>query len=64
VSAGADWISLAAYARLYGVHRNTVHKWLEAGLLVTYRVGHVIRVKDAPPLHSTPKGQFQQKPRQ
>lgn len=44
------WLSISDYARRYAVHRNTVRKWLAAGLLVTYRLEHVIRVQDAPPL--------------
>lgn len=44
------WLSISDYARRYAVHRNTVRKWLDAGLLTSYRLHHVIRVQDAPPL--------------
>lgn len=44
------WVSIKDYAAIYGVHRKTVHKWLDAGLLDTYRVGRCIRVKHQLPL--------------
>lgn len=47
-------MSISAYARAYGVDRSTVYKWLDAGLLVTYRVGRLIRVKHQPPLPENP----------
>lgn len=50
-----DWLSITAYARIYGVHRNTVQKWLSSHLLVCYRVGRVIRIKDQPPLEKPTK---------
>lgn len=43
------WLSITDYAQTYGVERKTVYKWLEAGLLITYRVGRLIRVKHQPP---------------
>lgn len=44
-----DWLSISAYARAYGIDRRTVYKWLEARLLITYRVGTLTRIKDQPP---------------
>lgn len=48
------WLSITQYAARYNVHRNTVRKWLDGGLLVTYRLEHVIRIQDAPPLGAAP----------
>lgn len=45
----AEWLSIPDYASRYGVHRQTVRKWLAAGLLTVYQVGKVIRVKHQPP---------------
>ena len=49
------WLSVSAYARTYGIDRSTVYKWLADGLLITYRVGRLIRVKDQRPLASKPE---------
>lgn len=43
------WLSISAYSRLYQVDRKTVRKWLDAGLLKTFRVHSVIRVANTPP---------------
>jgi hypothetical protein len=43
------WISISAYALLYGVSRTTVYKWLHADLLETWSVNHLIRVRNRPP---------------
>lgn len=43
------WISITLYSQKHGVDRKTVHKWLAAGLVESYRVQRLIRVKDAPP---------------
>ena len=43
------WLSISAYARVWGIDRATVYKWLAAGLLDHYRVGRCIRVKDQQP---------------
>jgi excisionase family DNA binding protein len=43
------WVSISGYARIYGVDRSTVYKWLEAGILDAYRVGRCIRLKNQPP---------------
>ena len=45
----AVWVSLSTYARIYGVHRNTVAKWVKLELLECYRLGHTVRVKHEPP---------------
>jgi excisionase family DNA binding protein len=44
------WVSISQYARLYGIDRRTVYKWLDAGLLTVYRVDRVVRIKALPPL--------------
>lgn len=46
-----DWLSISAYARAYGIDRGTVYKFLEANLLIYYRVERLIRIKDQPPQH-------------
>ena len=43
------WLRISDYARFYGVSRKTVYKWIESGLLETYRVGLTIRVRHQPP---------------
>jgi excisionase family DNA binding protein len=43
------WVSITQYAHTYGISRSTVYKWLDAHLLITYRKGRVLRIKDAPP---------------
>lgn len=43
------WLTIKAYARYYGVDRGTVYKWLRCGLLTTFRVGRLVRVKHEPP---------------
>jgi excisionase family DNA binding protein len=44
-----DWVSVTTYARIYGVDRATVYKWLREKLLDTYRVGRVLRVRNLEP---------------
>jgi excisionase family DNA binding protein len=44
-----EWLSVKEYAAIYRVTRPTVYKWLSCGLLTTFRVGRVVRVKNAPP---------------
>lgn len=48
------WLTIKAYARFYAVDRGTVYKWLRSGLLTTFRVGRVVRVKHQPPKDSPP----------
>lgn len=45
----AEWVSISAYARIHQIDRVTVYKWIQAGLLVYYRVGAVVRIKNQPP---------------
>jgi hypothetical protein len=45
----AEWLSITLYAQRYSTNRKTVYKWLEAGLLETFRVGRCIRVLNQPP---------------
>ena len=52
---GPAWVSITAYAALQAVSRKTVYKWLEAGLLITYRVGRLIRVRNQPPIEQKPQ---------
>jgi hypothetical protein len=44
-----EWVSISLYAQVYSTNRKTVYKWLEAGLLETFRVGRCIRVLNQPP---------------
>lgn len=44
------WLSVSAYARVWGVSRRTVYKWLDEGLLDSYTAPpSVIRIKNTPP---------------
>jgi hypothetical protein len=43
------WLSIADYGRDYAVSPKTVRKWIECGLLATYRVGRLIRVENHSP---------------
>jgi excisionase family DNA binding protein len=45
----ALWVSITQYAEIHSVSRPTVYKWLDAGLLESYRVGGVIRIRTSPP---------------
>lgn len=45
-----EWVSVTDYARIFSVSRPTVYKWIEGGLLVTYRVEQVLRIKNQPPV--------------
>lgn len=44
-----DWLTVTAYARIYGVSRGVVYKWLRADLLEIFRVGALLRVRNQPP---------------
>lgn len=44
-----QWLCITDYAQQYGVSRPTVYKWMDAGLLVTYRVNSIIRIYNHPP---------------
>lgn len=44
-----EWVSISEFARRYGVARGTVYKWLAEEILVVYRVGSLIRVRNIPP---------------
>lgn len=35
---GAQWLGVGEVARLYGVHRNTVHNWIKSGRLEAHKV--------------------------
>lgn len=52
----ADWVSIKEYAAIYGVHRNTVSKWIDHGLVVTYRTIRTVRIKRQPPFEKRPSG--------
>jgi hypothetical protein len=45
----AEWINISDYAKRYGVARGTVYDWLHEGLLWTYEVGTITRVRNLPP---------------
>ena len=45
-----EWLSIRQYADSYGVDRRTVRKWIDnGGILVTYQIGSVVRIKNAQP---------------
>ena len=44
-----QWLSVGAYARTYGLSRQTVYKLLQAELLETYTVLSVRRIHNKPP---------------
>lgn len=44
-----EWVSISDYARIYGIDRATVYKWLRADLLVVYQVGTLRRLRNLPP---------------
>lgn len=52
VLARAEWVSIKHYAELNDIHRNTVTKWIAAGLLSVYRAKRIVRVKNVPPKQS------------
>lgn len=52
------WVSISTYAVLYDTNRKTVYKWLDAGLLETFRVGRCIRVLNQPPSDRRPKASY------
>ena len=56
MSPRADWVSIKEYAALYNVHPNTVVKWMDAGLLVWWRVSRTVRIKRQPPFDQRPAG--------
>ena len=56
MSPRADWVSIKEYAALYNVHPNTVAKWMDAGLLVWWRVARTVRIKRQPPFDCRPSG--------
>jgi len=45
----ATWVSISAYARIHGLHRNTVAKWVKLEAVEYWRKGKVVRVKNEPP---------------
>lgn len=45
----AEWVTVKRYALIYGIDRGTVYKWLRAGILDTYRVGTLRRIRNRPP---------------
>ena len=52
----ANWLSIREYAAYYNLHRNTVQKWLAAGLLVSWQTKHTVRIKRQPPFTRRPGG--------
>jgi hypothetical protein len=51
----SDWVSISDYARIYGVDRGTVYKWLQTpGVLDTYSVGTLRRIRNIPPKEIVP----------
>lgn len=48
------WLSVGAYARTYGLTRQTVYKLLDANLLETFTILGLRRIKNLPPDHHLP----------
>lgn len=44
-----EWVTISAFAQKHGTDRRTVYKWLAGGLLESYTIGAVTRVRDLPP---------------
>ncbi len=44
-----EWLSVSDYARVYGVDRGVVYKWLRAEILEVYRVERILRIRNIPP---------------
>jgi excisionase family DNA binding protein len=55
VSMEPTWISVRRYCEIYGLSRATVYKYLDSGLLESWQVGRVLRVKNEPPQESKPQ---------
>jgi len=47
----ALWVSITRYAEIYGITRPTVYKWLRCGLIESYKVDDVIRLRNCPPVN-------------
>ncbi len=57
MSAEAEWLSVTEYAQVYGVDRSTVYKWIANGVLVTYKVDKLRRIRNLPPDQHQPTGE-------
>lgn len=50
-----EWLSITQYADTYGVHRQTVRKWIDhsanggSKILITFQIGTTVRIKNIPP---------------
>lgn len=49
-----QYVSVTTYTEMFSVDRDTVYKWIDAGLLDTFRVGRLIRVRPVPPSDTRP----------
>lgn len=50
-----EWLSIAEYARVYGLSRPTVYKLIDAQLLIVFRTSGAVnltRVRNQPPKDS------------
>jgi hypothetical protein len=54
--APAEWVSVTEYAARHSVHRTTVYKWRDLGLLECYQVENVVRIRNIPPRQTHPAG--------
>lgn len=45
----AGWVKISTYSLKYAADRKTVYKWVEAGLIRSFRAGRTVRVLDTPP---------------
>lgn len=43
------WLSISRYALVYGVSRNTVYKWMRAGVVETFQAERVVRIRNLKP---------------
>jgi len=51
------YVSISTFARIYGIDRGTVYKWLRAHMLETYKLGKVLRIRNlAPDQHHPHRG--------
>lgn len=48
-----EWLTVTHYAERFDVDPRTVYKWMKAGLLETFRIGRLLRIKNQPPLMAT-----------
>jgi hypothetical protein len=45
----AEWLSVKDFADKYGIGTDTVHKWIKSDVLLIYKMGALIRIRDIRP---------------